>query len=118
MPPKRKNVWRDFTECPEDYSNVSCNHCGKIISRGKSGTLKARLTNAGMLSHLASYHKEAETERVRRDVAAETVQQEEQDARRGRDESAMAATTIYGLRNKKLRSDFLDMVSLCCIEDL
>ena len=111
MPPKRKNIWEHFTEFPDDPSKVSYNHCKRTISRGKTGSAKSKLATGGMTTHLSAFHKEADAERLQRDAATEMVQLQEQEARRARDESAMAVTTVYGLRSKKLRSDFLDMVS-------
>ena len=112
MPPRRKTIWLDYKD-EEDPSKVRYNHCQKVISRGKTGVAKAKMSNTGMYQHLASMHPEAEKMRQQREEAIEVGQVEEQEARRARDESGIPDVTVYGLRTKKLRTDFLNMVRFC-----
>ena len=110
MPPKRKAIWQDFTLVEGDPSSAVCNHCGRIISRGKTGNPKGKMANNGMHSHLASKHYEAEGARVVREAAVEAEVQEKEKDRRARDETAMAVIPIYSLRTQKERREFLAMV--------
>ncbi len=111
MPPKRKAIWDHFEEAEGDPSKAVCNYCFRVISRGKTGKPRSKMTNHGMESHLASKHYDQENERVRKDAAADGARQEEDEARRARDETAPGCVQIFSLRTKALRRQFLDMVS-------
>ena len=111
MPPKRKAIWEHFVEADGDPSKAVCKHCSRVISRGKAGNPRSKMTNHGMDSHLASKHYDEENERVQEDAAADRARQEEEEARRARDETAQGCVQIFSLRTKEQRREFLDMVS-------
>ena len=41
---------------PGNHTKAQCNHCPRVISRGKDGVSKAKCTNSGMEQHLRLKH--------------------------------------------------------------
>ena len=58
MSKKKSLLWDYFDEETVDPTNAICkvDGCPKKISRGKTGTLKSRLSNTGMRTHLRTCH--------------------------------------------------------------
>ena len=59
MPARQSPIWKWFEDDPDDYSKVKClvPGCKKpLISRGKSGTPKGKLSVAPLPEHLKRYH--------------------------------------------------------------
>ena len=58
MSKKRSPLWNYFEEEVADHTNVICKvgDCKQIISRGKTGKERSRLSNSGMRGHLKSCH--------------------------------------------------------------
>ena len=56
MPPKLSPIWEYFEEDKSDDTKVKCcvrlGGCKVKVSRGKTGTSKAKLSNAPMMQHL------------------------------------------------------------------
>lgn len=90
---------------------MTCNHCFKVISRGKTGGLKGKRTNSSMTAHLVAMHVDADKARALREVAKDIARREEDDERKAKDETAMAKIPIHSLRTRQKRKDFLEMVS-------
>ena len=59
MPARKSPIWDFFEEDKSDPTDVLCMipGCKTRVSRGKTGTTKANLSNAPMTSHLRIYHK-------------------------------------------------------------
>ena len=70
-----------------DESKVTCNHCGKTISRGKTGTLPKMMSNISMCSHLASKHADTETARAKREQDKKEVKSALEEETKARDET-------------------------------
>ena len=58
MPPKLPPIWEYFEEDKSDDTKVLCKvgGCKVKVSRGKTGTSKAKLSNAPMMQHLKLHH--------------------------------------------------------------
>ena len=95
-----------------DESKVTCNYCGKTISRGKAGALPKMMSNSSMFSHLASKHADANTARAKREQDKKEVKTAQEERIKARDETALAKISIYSLKTQSKRKEFLDMVRL------
>ena len=58
MPPKLSPIWDYFKEDKGDDTKVLCKvgGCKAKVSRGKTGTSKANLSNGPMMQHLKIHH--------------------------------------------------------------
>ena len=58
MPNGRKKIWSLYEEQEEDYTKVKClvGNCVTVISRGKTGTLRAKLNSSGPVNHAKLKH--------------------------------------------------------------
>ena len=58
MSKKMSPIWEYFEEVTSDETKVFCkvNGCKAKVSRGKTGTSKANLSNAPMMQHLKLKH--------------------------------------------------------------
>ena len=60
---KRDSVmWLHFTKLlkedgEEDFRKARCNHCEKVLSRGKADTPAGECSNGSMWSHMRNKHK-------------------------------------------------------------
>lgn len=108
MSKKKSFLWDYFDEEAEDPTNAICKiaQCGKKISRGKAGTLKARLSNTGMRTHLRTCHSKEWQEfldkETRQSDAVATTEQEKMDAC----ETENSGNNIFKLKTKRSRDDF------------
>ena len=70
MSKKKSLLWDYFDEETVDPTNAICkvDGCPKKISRGKTGTLKSRLSNTGMRTHLRTCHVKEWSEKKKNKV--------------------------------------------------
>ena len=58
-PVKRSVIWEYFQEDEIDYTNAKCSVPGckrPLVSRGKTGTPRSKLSTTNLTSHLYTYH--------------------------------------------------------------
>ena len=105
---KQSSLWNYFVEDVNDYTNAVCKigDCNKIISRGKTGTARSRLSNTGMRSHIKTSHSKewqeflgTEKEQQEAKFALENVEMENNESENG-------GATIFNLRSQKKRKSF------------
>ena len=68
MPPKLSPIWEYFEEDKSDDTKVLCKvgGCKVKVSRGKTGTSKAKLSNAPMMQHLKLHHPKQNLELMKK----------------------------------------------------
>ena len=105
---KTSLLWKHFVEDTNDPSNVVCKigECRKLISRGKTGTPKSRLSNTGMRSHLKTAHMKEWQEFLssEKDQEDEHAAIEEQEIEA--DETENGSVPLFNLRSHKKRKNF------------
>ena len=90
---------------------MTCNHCSKVISRGKRGGPLGRKSNNSMMAQLAARHKEVNMARALREEDKTTAKRDRDSKKKVKDKTVMAKVPIYSLQTKKQRNDFFDMAS-------
>ena len=108
MSKKRSPLWNYFKEDEADKTNAICKvgECKKVISRGKTGTEKSRLSNTGMRGHLKSCHKSEYDELLAKEKEIEAVNISTEVAEADADETENLGAQIFNLKSHKKRSTF------------
>jgi hypothetical protein len=73
--------------------------CKQVISRGKPGTVRSRLSNTGMRGHLKSSHKCEYNELLAKEIEAANVSTEVEEA--DADETENLGVPIFNLKSHK-----------------
>ena len=108
MSKKRSPLWNYFDEVVGDPTNVTCKvgECKQIISRGKTGKERSRLSNTGMRGHLKSTHKDEYAELLHKEKDIEDAIATTEMGVLEADETENSGVTIFTLRTQKKRKSF------------
>ena len=108
MSKKRSPLWNYFKEDEADQTNVICKvgECKQVISRGKAGTVRSRLSNTGMRGHLKSCHKGEYDELLAKEKEVEAANVSTEATEADADETENLGVPIFNLKSHKKRTTF------------
>ena len=109
MPPKLSPIWDYFEEDNSDDTKVLCKVAGcKVkVSRGKTGTSKAKLSNAPMMQHLKLHHPKQNLEWMKKKDEKNKAVAEKRKADDDDDEIETGPAKLWNLRTHGQRQEFL-----------
>jgi hypothetical protein len=109
MPPKLSPIWEYFEEDKSDDTKVLCKvgGCKVKVSRGKTGTSKAKLSNAPMMQHLKLHHPKQNLELMKKKDAKNKAVAEKRKADDDDDEIETGPAKLWNLRTNAQRQEFL-----------
>ena len=108
MSKKSSPLWKYFEEETADPTTVLCKigDCAKKISRGKPGTLRSRLSNTGMRTHLRSCHVQEWTEFLAKEKEQSDGKAAAEKDKEEASENENLGVPIFNLRTHQSRANF------------
>ena len=106
-------MWLHFTKLlkedgEEDFRKARCNHCEKVLSRGKADTPAGECSNGSMWSHMRNKHK-TELEGARKEM--ETRKEVKKQEVNLKDETVRGSLPGFQANNKDQEAAFRKLVS-------
>ena len=108
MSKKKSFLWDYFDEETVDSTNAICKIDGysKKISSGKTGTLKSRLSNTGMRTHLRTCHVKEWAQFIKKEKEQVDAQAKTDKEKDDADETEDLGVPIFKLKSTQSRNNF------------